>query len=135
MSELTIVGYGPADSTDVLTIRRTAAVNLSGRRAVTPRDDETIEYADQATAGHLQRPVWLTLGAIVAAETDDVAALGRINEPTWSWTVGQAIYLGANGVLTQSPPLAPVADFLLEIARVIDPQTIWFEPKMPIRLS
>jgi hypothetical protein len=97
---------------------------LSGHRLVVPRDDGKAEYADCATAAHISRPVWLTTGAWDSGVTATLVAQGIVTEPTWSWTPGQPIWLGLNGVLTQTIPGGAL--FIRRVAEVIDATTIEF---------
>lgn len=131
---VTIVGYGPDTSNEEHVLTREAAVDLSGRRVVVPRADGTLEYADNTEPSHIERPMFLTLGAIEAGDEGPVLAFGEVIEATWTWTPSEALYLGTVGVLTQTPP-GPPADFLIEVARATSPDAILFEPKFGIRLT
>lgn len=92
----------------------TAATNLSGHRVVTPLPDGTVTYADNLTAGHITAPLWVTTGAALAGAQVAVVTYGPLVEPSWAWTPGP-LYLGANGALTQTPPVTPGALFLAQI--------------------
>lgn len=69
---------------------------LGGHRAVT---------ADGFLAGpeDADRFGGITLHAGATGETVDVAVKGLIEESSWSWTPDQPIFIGALGVLTQTP--------------------------------
>lgn len=92
-------------------ITGTAAVPLSGHRAVYRRADGLIEYASSDNPAHIGVPIWVTTGAASASTTVTMVALGEIVEGSWTWTPGP-IFLGINGALTQTPPAEPVHDFL-----------------------
>lgn len=113
---------------------RVAGVNLSGHRLVVPRSDGEVIYADNATVAHTSLPIWLTLGAALAGGSVTVVALGEVIEPTWAWTPEGSIYLGANGVLTQTVPSSP-ARFIEQVAVAETPTSIYFDPKIPITIS
>lgn len=128
---------GPAGGgSDVGQVRLTAvaSANLSGHRAVTPRPDGTLEYASNTHLDHLHVPVWITQGAVAIGGETEVLVYGTLTEPTWSWLPGGAIYLGADGVLTQSVPTTPGALFAVQIGTVTAPTTAFFDRQMPILL-
>lgn len=116
-------------------LTRIAAVTLSGQRLVTSRDDGTVEYADYATVGHLHRQFWLTLNAAVAGDPVDLLAFGDVDEPTWSWAPGELVYLGSNGVLTQTPPTDPPALFIAVVATALTATSLFMCPRLTVVLT
>lgn len=121
---------GVAGQSERLTLERTTSYALSGQRAVTTDDAGALVYASSGDLDHLSRPVWLTTGAWGPAVVATLTAEGQVTEPSWSWTPGEPIWLGINGVLTQTIP--PGSLFIRELAEVIDPQSIVFRPESPI---
>lgn len=113
----------------------TAGVALSGHRVVSPRGDGKVEYADATFITHLNRSMWLTLGAVAANAPATVLIHGWITEPSWAWTPGLAIFLGAAGLLTQALPVAPGSAFLLRLGVAISATAILFDPQQPIALA
>lgn len=112
----------------------TAAVTLSGHRAVTPQADGSLIYADNATLAHRARPTWVTTAAAGAGSVTTAVSHGTVSEPSWSWAPGQ-VYLGANGVLTQTPPTKPAALFLVVVGMAVDPTTLFVHRQPSITLS
>lgn len=112
-----------------------AAATLSGHRAVTTDDSGELIYADSTVLSTLERPVGLLLNAVVAGGIGNVVWFGKVTEATWNWTPGESIFLSATGFLTQTPPANPPDEFILEVARVIDTDTIMFETKIPVVLA
>lgn len=106
----------------------TAAITLSGHRAVTPQADGTLVYADNATLDHRGRPLWITTAAYSSGEVATAVSHGLITEPSWSWSPGQ-VYLGADGVLTQTAPVSPAA-FLAAVGEAVDATTL-FVTRLP----
>lgn len=103
----------------------TAAVNLSGHKAVTTQADGTLIYADNTNLAHRGRPLWVTTGAILASASGQAISHGSITEPTWSWVPG-TVYLGAAGALTQTPPtLGGGAAFLAVVGNAVNPTTLF----------
>lgn len=121
-------------SVDQVRLTRTAAVALSGHRAVTPRADGTLEYASNTTPGHVHAPVWITTGAAAQGSPVDVVAYGALTEPSWSWAPGP-LYLGAAGVLTQAPPTAPGALFLGHIGYATGATSVVVDRRASIALT
>lgn len=81
-----------------------AAVTLSGHRAVTPTAGGAA-LADQADPARVQ-VIGITTGAVLAGADAIVQTIGRMDEPSWAWTPNQPLWLGNDGLLTQTPPPA-----------------------------
>lgn len=112
--------YRPADpqlaaSVDRIELAATAGETLSGHRAVTRDIDDTLIYASNDDLVFLNAPVWITTGAALTGAPVSAVAYGPLSEPSWSWTPGP-VYLGVDGLLTQTPPSASEALFLAQVA-------------------
>lgn len=117
-------------------MRVIADADLSGHRLVAPQADSGVLYASSGSLADLSRPVWLTTGAIMTGQSGLVTYLGSVAEPSWSWTPGQPVYLGAAGVLTQTvPSLAGGFAFSLQVALATSATELFFNPKSPVVLS
>lgn len=112
-----------------------AAVALSGHRAVTPRPDGTLEYASNAVAAHLHAPLWITQGAVTAGQPATVLAYGALTESSWAWTPGTPLFLGADGLLTQTPPVAPGALFSAQVGTATGATSAFFDRQLSISLA
>lgn len=117
-----------------LLLTRQASVALGGHRIVTPLGDNTLAYASNTDLALIEAPFWMTLGAIVAGDSDSVLAYGPVTEPSWLWTPGP-VYLATNGQLTQSPPSAPAATFSARIGYAISTTRLFFDRRASIRLT
>lgn len=84
-----------------------AATTLSGHRVIATNGAGLAIYADNTNVDHAIQAARISLGAADMGENISVQVSGRITEPSWSWIAGGSIYVGANGVLTQSIPEAP----------------------------
>jgi hypothetical protein len=111
-------GAGGTGSGGTLTMTGTAAVALSGHRAVYRRPDGLIDYASANNLGCLHEAIWVTTGAATMGGDVSMVMFGEMSEPSWTWVPGVPIFLGINGVLTQTAPLAPAADFLVVLGYV-----------------
>jgi len=109
-----------------------AGATLSGHRAVKELSDGTVVYASKDTLGDRHAPIWLTLGAAASGTPVTVQTYGEVTEPSWAWTSGQPIWLGANGLLTQ---VIPSTGFVLQVASALEPTVLYWEPKVPIVLT
>lgn len=105
---------------------KTAAVAIGGHRAVAFRSDGQIEYANNLTDNHKHVSVGVTTGAVAAGDTVTVLSLGEITETSWAWTPSQLVFIGPNGVLTQTPPTAPA--WLRAIGAAVTPTTLFVNP-------
>jgi hypothetical protein len=84
-----------------------AGQDIGGHRViVTDADGEAI-YADNTIAAHANAATKITLGAALTGDDLTAQLIGRITEPSWNWVVGGTIYVGTNGLMTQTPPVSP----------------------------
>jgi hypothetical protein len=111
----------------------TAAAALSGHRVVTASADGTWRYASNDNLADFAAPLWVTTGAVDAGEQGEAVILGPMTEPSWSWTPGP-VFLGANGVLTQTPPAAPAAAFLAQIGYATSATGLFVDRNPSIKL-
>lgn len=118
---------GPAGGSSVTLV---AGATLSGHRVVTKASNGTAVYADNLTVG--AEPLWLTLGAALSGADVDAQSSGVVDEPSWSWTPGP-IYLGSNGLLTQTLPGAPA--FLCQVGYATSPTSIVLDRQPSIQLA
>lgn len=123
---------GPAGSAALLAAGE-ATIPLSGHRVVTPGPDGMLGYASNDDPDHLAAPLWVTLGAAGAGAPVSALMIGPLTEPSWNWTPGP-VYLGINGMLTQTPPTAPAALFLAQVGAAIGPTTIIVDRSPSIHL-
>ncbi len=94
---------GPSGAAGVQTLTLPASHDLSGHRAVVATAAGAA-YADPGDPSYQDAVIGITTGAALAGETVSIQAAGEMVEPSWSWTPGQPIFVGASGALTQSPP-------------------------------
>ncbi|MEM9968501.1 MAG: hypothetical protein AAF755_10405 [Pseudomonadota bacterium] len=101
-----------------------AAEPLGGHRAVTVDG----YLADQLTLARLAGITKAAgaLGALVEYQRD-----GFMSEPSWNWTPNQPIFVGAFGVLTQTPP---VTGSVRRVAWPVSPTEINIDLFIPIQL-
>ncbi len=92
----------------------TAGTALSGHRAVVLDESYNLQYASNLNLADAHRVFGITKSAAAQGAPVEVIHDGEVQEPSWSWTVGGAIYLGSDGTLVQSEPAQP-ALFLLQV--------------------
>lgn len=85
----------------------TAGATVNGHRVIVTNASGQAVHADNATAAHANAATKISVGAALVGQTVQVQLVGRITEPSWSWTPGGTIYVGADGVLTQTTPVSP----------------------------
>jgi hypothetical protein len=84
-----------------------AGATVNGHRVVVTDEDGEAIHADNTDPTHANAATKISLGAALTGEDVQVQLVGRITEPSWAWTLNGTIYVGADGVLTQTPPAAP----------------------------
>jgi hypothetical protein len=110
-------------------VNRTAAIVLGGHRAVVLDNSELAIYADSSITSHANKVLGLTTGAASSGAIAAIATYGEFTEPSWSWTPGAPIFLGTNGLITQT---APTSGFLLILGFAIATTKIFIDIKQPI---
>ena len=81
-----------------------APAAISGQRAVyRAADGLRVASFDQ---GSTLEVIAITTGAVAAGAVATVQAADEMTEPTWAWQPGLPVWLGLNGVLTQTVPAA-----------------------------
>lgn len=82
---------------------RTAGETLSALRVVYELNGQ-VYYLDPADADHIDSLLGVTLTAATVGSTVNVQRSGVVEDSAWNWIPGR-VWLGANGSLTQTPPL------------------------------
>lgn len=119
---------GPAGQSDAIEFTRIAATAVSGHRVVSPLADGTIAYI--SNNGQPTSIAWVTTHAALAGEPVSLIVLGAVSEPSWSWTPGEIVWLGMDGMLTQTTPVS--GRYLLRVGYAESPTTLFVNPGTPI---
>jgi len=98
------------------TTSATAGENLSGYMAVVYDGSGNVLRASCNNALHANKVVGITLGAALASSTATIKSANIIEESTWTWTVDQPIFLGLNGLITQTVPVGALFTQVLGVA-------------------
>lgn len=109
----------------------TASGALGGHRAVRASFANRAVYADHDDVASASSVLGITLGAADDGTQVNVAASGEIIEPSWAWVVDKPIFVGVNGVLTQTPP---PTGFLLVVGVATSATSMLVSIKQPIVL-
>ncbi len=109
-------------------IKATAGPNLSGHRVVYAASG-AMNYADSNTQSHATLAVGITTNAASSGAPVYVQTSGEMEEPSFTFTPNQPIYLGSNGALTQA---VPTSGFILQVAVAMTATRIAISIKTPI---
>lgn len=113
---------GPAGGT---TIEKMAAMPLGGQRIVRSTGTNMADYADNRYPEQGDDILGLTLAAAASGTMVAIANGNEVTEPSWDWTPQQPIYLGENGLMTQTPPEpGGTAVFSVEVGFAQSPTTM-----------
>lgn len=85
----------------------TAGAALGGHRIVYQDATGKAQYASNQVAAHALIMLGMTTGAVEVNAPVVVQHSGEITEPSWAWILEQPVYLGTNGLITQTPPANP----------------------------
>lgn len=86
------------------TIARVASGALGGHRVVRSVSANGVAYADATNADHGDDTVGMTVAAASDGAAVEIQRAGSLTMSGWSWTPGLPVFLGANGLLTQTVP-------------------------------
>ena len=75
-----------------------------GGHRVVARTALGVRHAVAGTLGDAQKIYGITLGAADDGDEVQVVTRGVMEEGSWSWTTGGALFFTGAGVLTQAPP-------------------------------
>lgn len=112
----------------------TATTPIGGHRVLALDASGAVIYADNSTLAHAANLIGLSLNAASSGGAISVLRGGEVIEPTWTWTPLLPVYLGINGLLTQTAPVFPAA-FSLIVGFPIAPDTLFFAVREPIILT
>jgi len=93
-------------------IVKNAGASVSGHRILTTDSSGQVIYADAGTVAHANRIIGMATQAAGAGEALLVQTEGEHDEPSWSWTPGDRLYLGTNGAIQST---APASGFVCQI--------------------
>lgn len=80
----------------------TASENISGHRVVSSMGENIVGYSDADDAATMG-VVGVSSHAATTGNGVNVTLNGFLSHDGWDWTIGEPIYVGSNGGLTQSP--------------------------------
>lgn len=110
---------GPAGASPVYVA--VAFQPLGGNRVVKPLPAGQVDYASSDVPTDGDQILGITQGAVGAGEQVNVQTGGMITDATWNLLVGQPVYCGVNGVLTQNPP---AFGFMCRVGKATKPTQI-----------
>lgn len=91
---------GPSGSAEVYI----AASAISGHIVVTLDSAGQVIPADPNTAAHGNTIIGVTVGAAIGGDPVELATSGLVAHSGWSFTVGQPVFAGTAGAITQTSP-------------------------------
>lgn len=109
-----------------------AGETLSGHRAVYTGADGLAHYASANDPASARAVLGITKNAAAEGGQVSVVIAGPVSEPSWSWTPGLPIFLGANGALTQAVPASGV---VVELGSAVTPTSMNVRIQEPVFLS
>jgi len=118
---------GPPGTGGVIEYRVIAGEDLGGLRGIRSVGNRAY-YADSSIPDHAITLLGISAGAAVIDDIVDVISSGNMIDPSWNWNDG-AIYLGANGLLTQ---VAPANGFIAQVAIAISDTEMFVNIQQPI---
>lgn len=75
---------------------------LGGNRAVTLNSLGRLDYPDISSEDSFV--IGITTGSVLENYPGEVQITGSMTEPSWNWLTKKPVFVGTDGVLTQTPP-------------------------------
>lgn len=119
----------PGAGGDSVAIVRVAQNAIGGHRIVRAVVGE-VDIATAMDAAHGDDLLGITTHAAVQGAPVQVLTSGAITEPSWSWTPGEPLFLGENGLMTHTPPADPAFEVTVGFAET--PTTVFLSIGTPI---
>ena len=110
----------------------TAGEALGGHRVVVLNAAAEAVYASNVVPEHLHKVLGMTTGAVILGAEVTVQTGGEMTEPTWAWVLDAPIFLGENGLLTQTEP---TTGFSLVVAFPVTATKIFIKLREPLALT
>jgi hypothetical protein len=104
-----------------------AGATVSGHRVIMLDSLGNGIHADPTASNY--RFAGISISAANIGGAFQARITGEIVEPTWNWTPGDFLFVGANGVLKPTPPTSGVSQ-IVSVAKT--PTSIIVQPQMPI---
>ena len=105
-------------------IPKTAGENLGGNRVVAIGTDGQAYYANQTNPEHTHKVLGITTGAVIIGESASIQTFGEMTEVSWNWDMTKPLFLGVNGLMTQT---APSSGFVLQLGIPLTPTSIFID--------
>lgn len=121
---------GPAGTPGGASELRVASGILSGHRIVRSLDADQVGYASADNPDHGDDTLGMTLGAADAGAAVNVQRTGPVEMSGWAWTPGESVFLGRDGMPTQSP--AADDAFVQVIGYAESPTVLYLDFQPPI---
>lgn len=78
-------------------------------------------------------PVGILLADVNIGLPGTIAMSGIVTNGAWSWTINQAVFVGDNGTLVQTP--LPLATWVIYVGRVISPTQLLLNVRDTVNIS
>lgn len=112
----------------------TALSAIGGHRVLTMTPAGELAYASNDDLTAAGRIVGVSLNAASPGGDVSVQRGGEVSEPSWNLDTDLPVYLGVNGLLTQTPPESP-AVFSLIVGFPMTPTKLFVSIREPIYLT
>ena len=126
---------GPPGPSGTAIYEFVAQAPMGGHRIIALDEAGVPVYASNDDPDSALRAVGISLNAADIGGTIRVQAEGAITEPSWGWLTDRPVYLGKDGLLTQTVPTYPDAQVAMIVGFPISPTSIFFNLCPMIRLS
>lgn len=112
----------------------TAATPIGGHRVLALDAFNDVIYASADDPGTLNKIIGMSMNAAAAGGDLSVVLFGEVIEPSWNWDPALPVYLGTNGVPTQTPPASPGSSYSLIVGFPTAATGLFLSVREPITL-
>lgn len=122
------LGLGGGTAVPALTFISGGTIN--GHRILAMNPNGKVTHVNKSNALHPLNLVGMSKGAADLDVVVEVLNTGFIEDINWSWVVGEPIWIGDDGYMTQSDPNTGI--FIMQIGIAVTPTKFYFNWGHPI---
>jgi len=124
----------PSDTAKRVVETKTADVNMSALTFVYATSDTNVDKATNDGTYAQATVLGMTLSSVVAGNQVDILLFAKVEDPFFTYTVNDLLFLGTNGTITNVAPSLPLATHSTSIGQSLGSGAIFINIEKSIIL-
>jgi len=108
---------------------------IGALRLVATNNNNQWVLASNTNSNHMGRVAGISVNSYSAGVPARMVQSGTIFDSSWTWVPKGQIYVGTNGLLTQTPPNLTTAKFYQIVGTALTAQRILFRLETPLQID